>query len=317
LPVHDRSLDAACVLPVAELESGPFFVAEARQVGLTWKALQTPRWKRLSRGQYANAQLARNILLALRAAAHRMPAGYAFSGRTAGWLHGLDMSPVEPVEVTVDRAVPVRARAGVRLRRAALADSEVIPLKGFRTTSALRTVRDLGSGRDLAESVVAIDMAVRAEVVELPDLLHHIATHPGQKGIRRLRRATSLADPRCESPMETRLRLHLVKAGLPTPGVQVDLEDPSGRFLARADLYYADQRLVIEYDGDNHRERLVSDLRRQNALLNAGYKVLRFTAADLKVPNSVVAQVRDGLALGSNRGRWSGLSAQLRSEPGR
>jgi hypothetical protein len=38
--------------------------------------------------------------------------------------------------------------------------------------------------------------------------------------------------------------------------------------------------------------RLVADLRRQNALVNAGYHLLRFTVADLRVPGSVVAQVR-------------------------
>ena len=48
----------------------------------------------------------------------------------------------------------------------------------------------------------------------------------------------------------------------------------------------------MEYDGENHKERLVSDLRRQNALVNAGYHLLRFTFADLRAPGSVVAQVR-------------------------
>jgi very-short-patch-repair endonuclease len=56
-------------------------------------------------------------------------------------------------------------------------------------------------------------------------------------------------------------------------------------------------RLVIECDGDNHRDRLVSDLRRQNALVNASYHLLRFTAADLRAPNSVAAQVRQARAM--------------------
>lgn len=50
--------------------------------------------------------------------------------------------------------------------------------------------------------------------------------------------------------------------------------------------------LLIEYDGDNHRDRLVSDLRRQNALVNAGYHMLRFTAADLRNARTVPDQVR-------------------------
>jgi len=96
--------------------------------------------------------------------------------------------------------------------------------------------------------------------------------------------------------METRLRWLLVSAGLPQPEVQVDLHDDDGDFLGRADLYYRQARLVIEYDGANHRERLVSDDRRQNLLINAGYRILRFTAADIHGrPEVVVAQVRGSI----------------------
>jgi very-short-patch-repair endonuclease len=50
---------------------------------------------------------------------------------------------------------------------------------------------------------------------------------------------------------------------------------------------------VIEFDGGNHRDRLVSDDRRQNSLVSAGYRILRFTTADLYGrPDAVVAQVR-------------------------
>jgi very-short-patch-repair endonuclease len=65
---------------------------------------------------------------------------------------------------------------------------------------------------------------------------------------------------------------------------------------ARADLYYPQAHLVLEYDGGNHRERLVEDDQRQNLLDNAGYQVLRFTAVDIyKTPEVTVAQVRENL----------------------
>ena len=92
--------------------------------------------------------------------------------------------------------------------------------------------------------------------------------------------------------METRIRLELIRARLPRPAVQAELCDASGNFIGRADLYYPDRRLVIEYDGRNHKDRLVADLRRQNALVNAGYHLLRFTGVDMRTPGSVVTQVR-------------------------
>ncbi len=99
-----------------------------------------------------------------------------------------------------------------------------------------------------------------------------------------------------ESPMETRLRWLLLEAGLPEPEVQTDLHDAQGRFVGRADLHYRRARLVIEYDGGNHRDRLVEDNRRQNALINAGYRVLRFTASDVYNRAEIVeAVVRSAL----------------------
>src|SRR5438105_14593697 len=97
--------------------------------------------------------------------------------------------------------------------------------------------------------------------------------------------------------METRLRMELIRARLPVPCVQADIRDAAGNFIGRADLYYPDRRLVIEYDGENHKDRMIADMRRQNALVNAGYHLLRFTAADLRAPRSVVTQVRPARAL--------------------
>jgi very-short-patch-repair endonuclease len=102
--------------------------------------------------------------------------------------------------------------------------------------------------------------------------------------------------------METRLRWLLLKAGLPRPEVQRSLHDSQGRFIGRADLYYDSSRLVVEFDGGNHRDRLVEDNRRQNKLMNGGYTVLRFTASDVfNRPDAVVAQVSAAAAASARR----------------
>jgi len=96
--------------------------------------------------------------------------------------------------------------------------------------------------------------------------------------------------------METRLRLLLVRGGLPRPLAQVAIYDQAGFYLGRPDLSYSDARLAIEYDGFSHRDSLASDNRRQNGLIDAGYRILRFTAIDvLNTPASVVALVRRAL----------------------
>jgi very-short-patch-repair endonuclease len=112
-------------------------------------------------------------------------------------------------------------------------------------------------------------------------------------GGRKLKSLAALAAP-AESPMETRLRWLLLQRGLPRPEVQVDLRADNNRY--RADLYYPTARLILEYDGDNHRDRLVEDNFRQNLLLNAGFRLLRFTAADVYGrPDVVEGMVRSAL----------------------
>ena len=85
-------------------------------------------------------------------------------------------------------------------------------------------------------------------------------------------------------------------AHLPRPAAQISIVD-RGLFIARPDLLYEAQRLAIEYDGGTHRDNLAKDNRRQNRLINAGYRVLRFTSSDVYGnPAGIVAQVRAELA---------------------
>jgi very-short-patch-repair endonuclease len=96
--------------------------------------------------------------------------------------------------------------------------------------------------------------------------------------------------------METRLRMLLVMKGLPRPEAQVTIRDRFLRTLGRIDLFYRDQRLGLEYDGATHEGSLAEDNRRQNRLVDAGIRLLRFTAGDIySTPEDVVRQVRAAL----------------------
>jgi very-short-patch-repair endonuclease len=83
---------------------------------------------------------------------------------------------------------------------------------------------------------------------------------------------------------------------LPVPEVNVEVFDPTGRFLARADLYFRLARLLVEYDGDQHRRdagQFAHDVRRLSDLAAHGYLVLRFTSADhFGQPERVISRWR-------------------------
>jgi len=264
------------------LTKGPFDLAQALAQGLTKRQLAGSAWRRIGPRTYVARDLDEDRMLELKAAMCRLPDVAVFSGSTAAFLHGLD-ARCGAIEATLPSPTRISRRAGITLKRRRLAPHEVVLRNGFRVTSPLRTVLDLASRLDLVEAVAVLDAALHRQLIRAEQL----------QARGRLDRAIELTEPKTESPMETRLRLLLVLAGLPRPQVQVVLRDESGSFLGRPDLYYPEHRLAIEYDGATHRESLASDNRRQNRLLDAGYRVLRFTASDvLGSPASVIGLVR-------------------------
>jgi hypothetical protein len=223
------------MIPVA-LTTGPFSVREARRHGLTKDHLLGASWRRLGGGFYALSAIADEPGVVLAATSRRLPATAVFSGRTAGWLHGLDLPPCAPVEATVPVACHTSRLVGVAVRRSALDADEIVTRRGHPATSLVRTLADLGRHLPLVEGVVALDMALHRRLLSPADLSKWACAHPRYPGIARLRRAIELAEPATESVMETQLRLLLVLAGLPRPHAQIPLHDRAGRFLGRPDL---------------------------------------------------------------------------------
>jgi very-short-patch-repair endonuclease len=255
-------------------------------------------WRRLGTELYCARNLTDDPLEVLHAWKRLLPTGTTFAGATAAWLFGLDLDPLNPAEVSVPPDSGVRSRSGLSARRCELTPDEVAKVRGLPATTLHRTLLDLCSWRPKVEALVAVDMAFRAGLTDTVTLWSYSRSMPSRAGSARLRELARIGEP-AESPMETRLRWLLLQGDLPRPQVQADLRDDAGRFLGRADLLYPAARLVIEFDGGNHRERLVSDDRRQNLLMNAGYRVLRFTTLDVKGrPDIVAAQVH--AALGAN-----------------
>jgi len=219
------------------------------------------------------------------------PASAVFVGRTAAWIHRLDVDPANPVQVSLPADCRLISREGLEIHHSDLT-GETLEIKGVQVTCIHRTLLDLCARSSPVEALVVLDMAVSAHLTDQDALLRYADAIKGRSGAFRLRSLARITAP-AESPMETRLRWLLVKARLPMPDVQSDLYDRAGKFLGRADLYYPSARLVIEFDGGNHRDRLVSDDRRQNSIVGAGYRVLRYSAADVYGrPQAVVIDVR-------------------------
>jgi very-short-patch-repair endonuclease len=272
---------------------------EARNAGLTLSSLRGNAWRRLGAGLYCWRGLNTEPWPLLTSWRDLLPADAVFAGKTAAWILGMDFAPTDPVDIIVPTGSATRSRAGLYVRRCELKGDEAVTDRGLRATTTCRTLLDLCIRWKQVEALVAIDMALNLGLTSAQGLAGYAQGVGGRPGAARFRSLAKVAAS-AESPMETRLRWLLIQAGLPSPEVQTNLHDVDQNFLGRADLYYPAARLVLEFDGGNHRERLVEDDRRQNGLVNAGFKLLRFTAADVHGrPDVVVAQVRG--ALGGQR----------------
>lgn len=211
-----------------------------------------------------------------------LPRDAAFTHVTAAALAGWWL-PRLPDHVPVFAAATRQAnrprRAGLICSRLEREPSE-ISFQGMPVDHPaevlLRCARDL----TLLDLVPLVESALKLGHVCPAELTDICATT--RPGVRRLRWAVSLADPRSESWWECALRLFHVTIGVPVEP-QVQVYDERGNFAARVDLLVTGTPHVHEYDGADHRhvKRHQLDLRRERRLAETAYVRRGFTADDL------------------------------------
>ncbi|MDG4804678.1 DUF559 domain-containing protein [Micromonospora sp. WMMD980] len=285
-----------------DLSAWPFRASRAVAEGrITRRMLRGPTWVRLLPDVYVHrdAHRADDHRMWCEAVALRLPAGAVVAGRSAAWLFGVDLiTRNHPVTVLLPTTARLRPHPRLSIVRSPLPDEDHTRFAGLPVTTTLRTAFDLGRQGPRVEALVAVNALLRRRVMKLPALRDYAAARPGWPGSSLLREVLTLAEPLSESPMETRLRLLLLDAGLGALVAQHEVRH-GGRFVARVDLAWPALRIAVEYDGDHHRERAQfrRDVARLNALRAAGWIVLRFTADDvLRRPEATVALVRQALA---------------------
>jgi hypothetical protein len=233
-----------------------------------------------------------------------MAPGQFFSHRTAARIHGLPLpgfEESEPLHVTVFRPDRAPRMDGI-VGHHTVADSvDVVIRDGWFVTSPAHTLQQLAPMLSVEQLVIVGDSLVggRAPLCTLDELSQLLPRAGGSRGIAALRVAVPLVRAGSESPRETRLRLLLVRGGLPEPLLNVDILDAHGRFIARGDLVYPEQRVIVEYDGDQHRtdrRQFERDVDRLEALAAEGWRVVRVLAHHLDRPHLLVARVRAALA---------------------
>ncbi len=113
------------------------------------------------------------------------------------------------------------------------------------------------------------------------------------------RRAAAYVRRGVDSPMETRLRMLIVLAGLPEPMVNHIVRRSNGDVWLRFDLSYPWLKLLIEYDGRQHADDVRQwhrDIERREQLDELGWRLLVVTAKGIySEPERTIQRVRSAL----------------------
>jgi hypothetical protein len=281
--------------------TGPVTRSAALAAGLNDRHLRAPLFERLSRDTYLPLGLVDDIDARVAAVLMTAPPGTVASHASAASLWELEIPLADRSDRRIDLIVPMRGRAESRsdrrIHRLALTSDETTTRRGQPVTTPARTWRDL-AGVLTPAALLAVTDQVLGTWCTRADLTRQLGLRPTGRGSARARDVLPVGDARAESPMESVLRWLIHEASLPAPVLQHTIRDPDGAFLGRADLAWPGHKVIVEFDGDVHRERavFVNDVRRQNRLVAAGWLMLRFTSADvLGRPGDVVAEIRRAL----------------------
>lgn len=277
-----------------DLSKRPFTVAQGRAAGLSLGTLRGPRFQQPYYGVRtatppADSKATYSAERARAAAAlftPRLRPGEFFSHSTALALFGCPIwCDPRPHLTSVLPQIRTRVR-GVHghqtseaIRPWSLPDGTPLapPALAFIQAASVLPFREL---------VVAADHLIRPStlhrsdppVIDLEELRAAVS-QSSSRAVGRARTALQFARVGAESRMESILRLILARYGLDVFELQVNVTDQDGRWIGRFDLVNLARRIILEYDGDQHRvdeEQYDRDEIRLEQARDAGFRVLRF-----------------------------------------
>lgn len=277
-------------------QHGVFTRRQALNAGFTARMIEmhiaSGHWVTLKRGTYGIAGAPDTWERRAMAEVLSAGVGAALSHLAAAWLWKLIDRRPERIDVTVPRG----RRANGAHRARGLARGDIRPVNGIPTTGPGRTLVDLAGCVNECVLAAALDAALLRGMVSVAGLGRYIDVRglrnlPGVGVLRRLLAERESGVP--ESELEREFLRLVRRHGLPMPLRQ----ERVGPF--RVDFIYPDQHLVVEVDGrrDHSSKRAFEeDRRRQNEIVLAGYRPLRFTwDAITKRADDVVRQLRGAL----------------------
>jgi hypothetical protein len=275
---------------------------------------------RLRRGAYVDSVLPaqpaalHRLLITATMAGLRRPA--VVSHQSAAVLHGLPLwdVPLDRVHVTRRPRAWTDSSAVLCCHVAHLRDDEIVEIDGLQVTDPIRTALDLARSLPHEAAVVTLDAALHLGVLAHEVLRGRLFDIAGTPGSRSAARAVSAADGRSESVGESRSRVILHRWKLAPSALQFEIRSTDGALVARSDFAWEAERLVGEFDGRIKYGRLLrpgqdagdavfAEKRREDAIRDEDWSVVRWVWSDLERPDRFAGRVRLARERAASRAR--------------
>lgn len=307
--VHPTGMHRHRALPTT-LHARPFAITEAVDLGVGIGRLRGADLARPFRAVRSAHAATVDIPSLARSYATIMPPGQYFSYWTAAVLLGLRM-PERVAGAGLDVAVHHPARAprprGVRGHEL-LPTTRIVTLAGgLRVSSAVDTWCQLARYLRVDDLIVMGDgLVCRTNPVATMDELVAAVTAWGHRpGVAALRKALPDIRVRTDSARETMLRLLVVRAGFPEPIVNFEVRNRFGAVLGLADLAFPEYRVLLEYDGGQHRDdekQFHRDVERLDDFMEEKWRVIRVNKELMARRATLLHKVRTALTEAGWRG---------------
>ncbi|KAB7788784.1 hypothetical protein [Bifidobacterium cebidarum] len=176
---------------------------------------------------------------------------------------------------------------------------KVLVERQFSCTSPVCTWAMLASYLDLEELIVLADSMMRRDRrlrrARVEDFVAYLDAVESQvqstraagdaaklfKGYENCRRALILARSGTDSSMESRTRFVPSRYGLDCPQVNYPIFLGNSRKPLYLDMAYPEFKICIEYEGSHHAGQWLSDVRRRQAIEDAGWSYIQVTKLDI------------------------------------
>lgn len=235
---------------------------------------------------------------------------------SAAVLHGLDLplgADLSRVHLTWPGSAGRAPTCNLSPHRAVIDRADITGAADLSLTTVSRTVYDLARSEDQLLSVVVADAALRDGRCTRDEFATTLERAAGRPGSALAQQVMAFADPLAATGLQSRARVLMARAGLPTPGLAATIDHPWGWEMGPFHFVF-DAQHTVAMVVDDADPLYLDRVGVQASLRQAGFSIAWIRSGDLTGPREMDRRMAEAFASG---GLCSRLRRTARLLPGR